>query len=78
MNSVMVSLISTLLVSFRSRIALQAEIPTLRHQLAVLRPTKPRRVPLRTADRLLWVILRRLRPEWRTALMLVKPDKVIG
>jgi putative transposase len=75
---VIISLISTLLVSFRSRIALQAEILALRHQLAVLRRTKPRRIPLRTVDRLLWVILGRFWPEWHAALMLVKPDTVIG
>jgi hypothetical protein len=36
-NGVLVSLVSTLLVSFRSRLALQAEILALCHQLNVLR-----------------------------------------
>ena len=36
MNCVLASIISTLLVAFRSRLALQAEILALRHQLNVL------------------------------------------
>ena len=34
------------------------------------------RVSLRAWDRLLWVALVRLWPEWRQALMLVKPETV--
>ncbi len=66
-----------LLVSFRSRLALQAEILALRHQLNVLhRSVGPRR-RLRASDRVLWVWLSQLRPDWRSALLIVKPETVI-
>ena len=37
-----------------------------------------KRPSLRTADRLLWVMLSRLCVQWRTALVIVKPETVIG
>ena len=49
----------------------------LRHQLAVIERTSPR-PNLRPADRLLWVILSRILPNWREVLDIVKPDTVIG
>ena len=57
MNCVLASIISTLLVAFRSRLALQAEILALRHQLNVLRRSADARRHLRTSDRVLWVWL---------------------
>jgi len=78
MRDVLISLLAGLTSTLRKRASLQVEILALRHQLAVLQRTKRRRVPLRTADRLLWVSLLRLWPEWRKALMLVKPDTVIA
>src|SRR3984957_4906052 len=45
--------------SFRSRVALQAEILALRHQLAVFQKSAPRRLRLQRSDRLLWVLLSR-------------------
>jgi hypothetical protein len=55
----------------------QIEILALRHQLAVLQRTKRRRAPIRATDRPRWIALCRLWPEWRKALVLVKPDTVI-
>ena len=56
---------------------MEVEILALRHQLAVLqRPQK--RVSLRASDRLLWVILSRFWKYWRSALVIVKPETVIG
>ena len=50
----------------------------LRHQLAVLtRPTRRRRVRFGSFDRLLWVLVRRLRRDWRHHLVVVTPDTVI-
>ncbi len=51
----------------------------LRHQLAVLtRPTRQRRrVPFRRGDKLLWVIVRFLRRDWRRHLVVVTPDTVV-
>ena len=77
MNGVLVSLISTLLISFRSRLVLQAEILALRHQLNVLRRSTHARRRLRTSDRILWVWLSHLWPDWRSALLIIKPETVI-
>jgi transposase InsO family protein len=49
-----------------------------RHQLAVLtRPTRLRQVRFRRLDKLLWVLIRRLRRDWRTHLVVVDPDMVV-
>jgi putative transposase len=58
--SVLSSTFQTLRASARSRIALQLEILALRHQLAVLQRTRPRRLRLATMDRWLWVVLSRV------------------
>jgi putative transposase len=78
MGAVLISLLAGLASTLRTRTSLQVEILALRHQLAVLQRTKRRRVPLRAMDRLLWVALLRLWPEWRKALVLVKPETVVG
>ena len=78
MCAVLTSVLAGVFSAFRTRASLEFEILALRHQLAILQRTKKRRVPLRTVDRLLWVALCRLWPEWRKALVLVKPDTVIG
>src|SRR5437867_12312128 len=58
---------------------MQAEIIALRHQLIVLRRTeKTNRHVLGRADRCLWVWLSRLWSRWRSALIIVKPETVIG
>jgi putative transposase len=62
---------------FRTRARMQIEILALRHQLAVLQRRTNKR-PLRTADRLLWVLLSRVWAEWRSALVIVKPETVIA
>src|SRR5260370_12172381 len=49
----------------------------LRHQLAVLK-RQARKPKLRSADRLLWVGLRRLWPRWQQALLLFKPQTIIA
>jgi putative transposase len=77
MNAVLASLISTLLVTFRSRLALQAEILALRHQLNVIQRSAHSRRRLRLSDRIFWVWLSRLWTDWRSALLIVKPETVI-
>ena len=57
---------------------MQMEILALRHQLAVLQRRTNKRGSLRTADRLLWVILSRLWTQWRSAVVIVKPETVIA
>jgi len=78
MKSVLLSLLLTLRTWVRSRAALQLEVLALRHQLQVLRRTRPRRVQLAKADRWLWVLLSRIWAGWRTALVIVKPETVIA
>ena len=62
---------------FRSRVALQAEILVLRHQLNVLRRRSPKRVVLGNIDRLLFCGLYRLSATVLDALKIVQPETVI-
>jgi hypothetical protein len=78
MPSVLVSLILTLRDLLRSRAAMQIEMLALRHQLRVLERSRPPRVRLTRLDRLLWVWLSRVWAEWRTALVIVKPETIVA
>ena len=78
MCAVLISLLAGLTSMLRTRASLQFEILALRHQLAVLQRNKRRRVQHRVWDRLLWVGLVRLWPNWRKTLMVVKPETVLG
>ncbi|MGH9880110.1 MAG: integrase core domain-containing protein, partial [Pyrinomonadaceae bacterium] len=69
---------STLRSCLRTRASMQIEILTLRHQLAVLQRRTNNRAGLRTADRLLWVMLSRVWAQGRSALVIVKPETVIA
>jgi putative transposase len=69
-------ILSGLLLVLRTRRALVLENLALRHQLAVLQRTAPR-PRLRTADRLLWVLLSRLWNRWTDAVSIVQPATVI-
>jgi hypothetical protein len=62
---------------FRSRAALVAEILILRHQLNVLRRKSPKRVALRSVDRLLLVGLYRLAPRVLDALKIIRPETLL-
>ena len=63
--------------SFKSRTALQLENLALRHQLGVLqRPVKrPKLIP---ADRLWWAWLSQVWVDWRSSLLILKPETVLG
>ena len=79
MFTIILSLFSSLRRGFRSRFALHAEILALRHQLLVLQRTNRRRkLRLNLADRVLWVWLSQLWGEWRSALVIIKPETVIA
>jgi len=56
---------------------LAIENAALRQQLAVYLRTN-QRARLRTGDRVFWVALRRLWPDWTRPLVIVKPATVIG
>src|SRR5213082_484199 len=75
----MLTLLLSLRDCFRARAFLQAEILALRHQLLVLqRSNRGHKLRLGWADRILWVWLSRLWNDWRSALLLVKPETVIA
>src|SRR4029450_971684 len=63
--------------AFKSRATLQLENLALRHQLGVLRRSV-KRPKLTPADRLLWTWLCEVWRDWRSALVIVKPETVIG
>jgi hypothetical protein len=71
-------LLAALRSLFRSRAALELEILALRHQIRVLRRAANRRPRLTSADGCLWVIPSRLWSDWRAALVIMKPETVIG
>jgi transposase InsO family protein len=61
----------------RTRHDLGLEILALRQQVAVLKRKHPR-PRLNNLDRLFWLALRRLWSRWADALVLVKPETVVG
>ena len=63
--------------ALKSRAILQLENLALRHQLGVLRRSV-KRPKLTSADRLLWIWLCELWIDWRSSLVIVKPETVIG
>ena len=52
MSPVFIALLALLTSTFRTRAALQAEILALRHQIAILQQSAPRRLRLKPSDRL--------------------------
>jgi len=77
----MLHLLYALLATARSSLKPQRELAlqnlALRQQLAILQ-RKTKRPKLTKADRAFWVALSRLWPDWQSALILVKPQTVIG
>src|SRR5258708_35200129 len=63
--------------AFKSQTTLHLENLALRHQLAVLRRSV-KRPKLTSADRLLWAWLCEVWSDWRSALVIVKPETVIA
>ncbi len=68
---------SVLVLLFRSRVSLEAEILILRHQLNIQRRHLPKRLAFSAMDRLVFVGLYRLVPNAIKALTIVKPDTVV-
>jgi putative transposase len=62
---------------FRSRRDLLLENLALRQQLAVLKVRHPQ-PRFAASDKLFWVMLCRLWPGWKQALILVQPETVVG
>ena len=61
----------------RSQVELAAENLALRQQLAVL-GHKSKRPQLRNRDRIFWTWIARLWLNWRSVLVIVQPDTVLG
>ncbi len=73
-----VRLLACLVVAlFRSKGRLEAEIVILRHQLNVLRRRMPSRGQLTLLDRLILVLVYRLRPSVLNAAVIVRPETVV-
>jgi putative transposase len=72
------TLLATLCSIFRSRVTLELENLALRHQIGVLQRSARKRPKLTSADRLLWVCLSRLWHDWRSTLVIVKPETVVA
>jgi putative transposase len=70
--------LGVLLSLLKSRAALQLENLALRHQIGVLQRSAKKRLRLNNSDRLLWIGLCRVWAEWRSALVIVKPDTVLA
>jgi putative transposase len=62
----------------KTRAVLQLENIALRHQIGVLQRSAKKRPKLSAADRLLWVWLSRIWRDWRSSLVVVKPETVVG
>src|SRR5256885_2103694 len=72
------TLLATLWSIFRSRASLGLENLALRHQIGVLHRSAGKRPKLTAGDRLLWICLSRLWRDWRSALVIVKPETVVA
>ena len=77
MLHVLYALLSAARSSLKSQRALALENLALRQQVAVLK-RRTKRPKLTRADRAFWVAHLRLWPDWQHALILVKPETVVG
>lgn len=62
----------------RSRAELQLENLALRHQICVFQRSTRKRSKLTPLDRLFWVSLTRFWSNWRSSLVIVKPETVVA
>jgi putative transposase len=72
------TLLGALAVLFKTSAQLRLENLALRQQLTVLRRSAPKRLQLTPADRIFWLWLRRVWSDWRSALLIVKPETVVA
>ena len=71
-------LLSAFSSALKSRASLQLESIALRHQIGVLQRSTKKRRQLNPADRFLWVWLSRVWKDWRSSLLIVKPETVVA
>ena len=77
MTTFLFGLLTWINTFFRSRYNLSLEIMALRQQLGVLKRKNPR-PHLKIRDRMFWILLRRIWPDWSNALIIVKPETVVA
>jgi hypothetical protein len=75
--SFVLALIAAARVFFQCRTDIAVEVLALRQQVAVLKRKRPR-PPLYALDRLFWTALRATWSRWEDALLVVKPETVVG
>ena len=73
----LVTVLGSLWSLVRTRRDLALENLALRQQLLVLRRTRPKRLPLRSADRIFWAWLSRVWAHWADVLVIVRPTTVV-
>src|SRR5215472_5967013 len=78
MPTFLVVLLKALRSIIRSRALLQLENLAFRRQIYVLQRSIKKRPKLRSGDRLFWACLSRVWRDWRSALVLVKPETVVA
>jgi hypothetical protein len=74
----LLGLVGALSSLFRARAAVELENPAFRRQIGVLQRSVKKRPRLTAADRVLWAWLCGIWSEWRSALVIVKPETVIA
>ena len=77
MLAIVSALLRCLFSWLRPKHELALENLALRHQVAVLN-RQAHKIRLQGKDRLFWVILRGWWPNWRAALIILRPETVIG
>jgi hypothetical protein len=78
MHNLLLVLLTALSTLFKTSTTLRVENVALRQKLGVLRRSSPKRLKLTASDRLFWAWLPRVWPDWRSALMIVKPETVVA
>lgn len=78
MPTSLVALLVLLRSLVRSRVDLQLENLALGHQIGVLQRSLKKRSKITAMDRLLWASLSRVWRDWRSALVIVKPETVVA
>ncbi len=77
MRTILENMLTFFFDLLRCRVALQLEILALRHQLLVPHRKRKGRPKLKLMDRLIWIWLTKVWPDWRSALVIVKPNPVV-
>jgi hypothetical protein len=78
MSTSLVALLVLLRSLIRSRADLQLENLALRHQIGVLQRSLKKRPKITAMDRFLWASLSRIWRDWRSTLVIVKPETVVA